>query len=41
VERTTDAKQARILRIQDPVAHARTFTFDRGWAEIARTDPLT
>ena len=41
VERATDAEQARILRIQDPVAHARTFTFDRGWAEIARTDPLT
>lgn len=40
VERATDAEQARILRIQDPVAHARTFTFDRGWAEIARRDPL-
>ncbi len=41
VEHAIDAEQARILRIQDPVAHARTFTFDRGWAEIARTAPLT
>ena len=40
VEHATDAAQARILRFQDPVAHARTFTFDRGWAEIARTDPV-
>lgn len=38
VEHATDADQARILRIQDPVAHARTFTFDQGWAEIARKD---
>lgn len=41
VEHATDATQARILRIQDPVAHARTFTFDRGWAEIAQSAPLT
>jgi len=39
VEHATDTEQARILRIQDPVAHARTFKFDRGWAEIALTDP--
>lgn len=38
VEHATDADLARILRIQDPVAHARTFTFDQGWAEIARKD---
>lgn len=40
VEYATNADQARILRIQDPVAHARTFTFDQGWAAIARRDPL-
>lgn len=39
VEHATDDEQTRILRIQDPVAHARTFTFDRGWVEIARTEP--
>lgn len=37
VEHATDPAQARVLRIQNPVAHARTFTFDRGWAEIAQT----
>ncbi len=26
---------ARILRIQDPAGKARTFTFDRGWVEVA------
>lgn len=40
VEHATDADQARILRIQDPVAHARTFTFDKGWAAVARREPL-
>ena len=40
VEHATDSIQARVLRIQNPVAHARTFTFDRGWSEIALTDPL-
>lgn len=39
VEHATDADRARILRIHNPVAHARTFTFDRGWVEIARSDP--
>lgn len=38
VEHATNDDQTRILRIQDPVAHARTFTFDHGWSEIARTD---
>lgn len=38
VEYATNAGRARVLRIQDPVAHARTFTFDQGWAEVARTD---
>lgn len=39
VERATDPAQARVLRIQNPVGHARTFTFDHGWSEIARNDP--
>lgn len=39
VEHANDPTQARILRIQNPVAHARTFTFDHGWSQIARTDP--
>lgn len=39
VEHATDPTQARVLRIQNPVALARTFTFDRGWCEIARTEP--
>lgn len=39
VEHANDPARVRILRIQDPVTHARTFTFDRGWVEIARTDP--
>jgi hypothetical protein len=39
VEHADDANKARVLRIQDPVAHARTFTFDYGWRQIARTDP--
>lgn len=38
VEYATDPVKARVLRIQDPVALARTFTFDRGWSQIARTD---
>lgn len=40
VEHAAAGEQARILRIQDPVGHTRTFTFDRGWIEIARTEPL-
>jgi hypothetical protein len=39
VEYATDRAKARVLRIQNPIAHARTFTFDRGWAEIAQTEP--
>lgn len=37
VEHATDSAKARVLRIQNPVAHAKTFTFDRGWSEIAQT----
>jgi len=40
VEHATDPKQARVIRIQNPVGHVRTFTFDHGWSEIARTDPF-
>lgn len=39
VEHATDAEKARVLRIQNPVGHARTFTFDKGWSQIARTEP--
>ncbi len=39
VEHATNPAQARVLRIQNPVDHARTFTFDRGWSEIAQTEP--
>lgn len=41
VEHATDLEKARVLRIQNPVAHARTFTFDHGWSQIARTEPPT
>lgn len=30
--------QARIVRIQDPAGKARTFTFDRGWLDVAEVD---
>lgn len=39
VEHATDPGKARVLRIQNPIAHARTFTFDQGWSQIARTEP--
>lgn len=39
VEYAADPAKARVLRIQDPFAHARTFTFDRGWSQIAQIDP--
>lgn len=39
VERATDPAQARVLRIQNPVGHTQTFTFDHGWSEIAITEP--
>jgi hypothetical protein len=28
----------RIVRIQDPAGHARTFTFDHGWLSLADVD---
>ena len=39
VEYATDPVKSQVLRIQDPVAHARTFTFDHGWSQIALTEP--
>ena len=39
VERATDPGKARVLRIQNPIAHVRTFTFDQGWSQIAQTEP--
>jgi hypothetical protein len=38
VERAGET-DARIVRIQDPAGKARTFTFDRGWLDIAAMDP--
>jgi hypothetical protein len=29
---------ARVIRIQDPAGKARTFTFDRGWLDVAEVD---
>lgn len=39
VEYATIPSQARVLRIQNPVARSKTFTFDKGWSQIALTDP--
>lgn len=41
VEHATAPEMTRVLRIQDPIAHARTFTFDHGWSQIALTEPPT
>ncbi|MHA7627404.1 sacsin N-terminal ATP-binding-like domain-containing protein [Corallococcus sp. M7] len=35
VEYATDPARARVLKIQNPVALTRTFTFDRGWRNVA------
>lgn len=40
VEYASNPNDSRILRIQDPVSHTRTFTFDQGWIAIATTDPI-
>ena len=37
VERA-DTEDARIVRIQDPAGKARTFTFDKGWLDVAEFD---
>lgn len=36
VEHASDSDKARVLRIQNPVGHVRTYTFDRGWVAIAQ-----
>lgn len=38
VEYAADPAQARILKIQNPAGLARTFTFDRGWRDVALRD---
>lgn len=38
VEQASSPENARILRIQDPAANVRTFTFDHGWEAIAKTE---
>jgi hypothetical protein len=40
VEYATNSTKARVLRIQDPVGQARTFTFDRGWSRVSQTEPI-
>ncbi|MFG0678638.1 sacsin N-terminal ATP-binding-like domain-containing protein [Delftia sp. WSY_7] len=35
VENATDPSRTRVLKIQNPAGHARTFTFDHGWRDIA------
>jgi hypothetical protein len=40
VEQASTPDVVRVLRIQDPAAHARTFTFDHGWAAIAKAEPV-
>lgn len=41
VENAGTPEQARVLRIQDPVGNAGTYTFDHGWTAIARVDNTT
>lgn len=36
VENAADPANARVVKIQNPFTHAKTFTFDRGWKEIAQ-----
>lgn len=40
VEYATDPSKSRILKVQNPVGCTKTFTFDRGWAEVAHTGPI-
>jgi hypothetical protein len=40
VENARDPARSRIVKIKDPAGHASTFTFDRGWVEIAEIDDL-
>ena len=38
VEHADDEQRSRIVRIQDPAGKAQTFTFDRGWLNVAIVD---
>lgn len=40
VEYAGDAQRSRLLRISDPARRASTFTYDKGWAEIAQAVSL-
>lgn len=40
VEYATDPAAARVQKIQDPAGRARSYTFDRGWCEVAQAAPL-
>jgi hypothetical protein len=40
VEHTDDPARGRIVKIQDPAGRAGTFTYDRGWVQIADIDEL-
>ena len=38
VEHASDENNCRIVQIKDPAGKARTFTFDRGWIDVAIMD---
>jgi Domain of unknown function (DUF3883) len=38
VERAGSGDQSHLIRIQDPAGRAKTFTFDRGWLNIAQAE---
>jgi hypothetical protein len=38
VEHAGSSGAERLVRIQDPAGKAKTFTFDRGWLDVAETD---
>ena len=40
VEYATQPTLARVLKIQNPVGRARTFTFDHGWRQVAQEVPV-
>lgn len=40
VEYVNIPNQVRVLKIQDPATLARTFTFDKGWTEVAEVEVL-
>ena len=38
VEGAGEPEKSRVVRIQDPVGKAQTFTFDRGWVSVAKVN---